>query len=238
MSSYLSNDFFQSAQEITGKALDRLRQDYFIEAQMRGIDDASIGGQRINTSGRQNSADHEEQKRKQSLDDVMFLSLLDDMRQRLDELEESMARRYKTLEQKYGEDVIGGMVDTFLSDEEKAGLKTDQQKMEALSKKFLNPDGSIKDEYKDLEEAKYIRDWQEAQKLKPIVQKYEGRNDLTAAEKQEVLEAAEVASLSDNKNKIALSSNDEYKTTVDQKIDESRGDLNSVRTGASVTFGA
>lgn len=222
MSSYLSNDFFQSAQEVTGKALERLRQDYFIEAQMRGIDDASIGGLRINTAGRQNSADHEEQKHKQAADDLMFLTLLDDMRQRLDELEASMARRYKALEQKYGEDVIGGMADTFLNDEERAGLKTDQEKMEALSKKFLNPDGSVKDEYKHLEEAKYVRDWQEAQKLKPIVQKYEGREHLTENEKLEVREAAQTASLADNTNKIALSSNDEYKSTIDQGVNEIR----------------
>lgn len=236
MSSFLSSNFFQSAQEVTGKALERLRQDYFIQAQMRGIDDASIGGLRVNTAGRQNSATEEEQKRKQSLDDVMFLSLLDDMRERLEDLEESIAARYKTLEQKYGEDVIGGMADTFLSDAEKAGLKTDKDKMEALSKKFLNPDGSIKDEYKNLEEAKYVRDWQEAEKLRPVVQKYEGRNDLTNDERQELRSVAQSVELAGQENMHLQSSNAAVKGTVETLMESDRTDNELVKKSAPLPF--
>lgn len=206
-----------------------LRQNYFIEAQMRGDDDKSIGGLNINTSGRQNLSSVAEEKRKRSTDDAVFYALLDDMRQRLDELEARMAKQYKTLQQKYGDNVIDGMVNTYLTDEEKAGLQTEKDKMNALAKKFLNPDGTIKEKYKDLDEAKYVRDWYEAETLRPIVAKYEGRNDLSADEKREVYDAAQNTSLSDNKNMMAQSGNAEFRETIDQKLDQDcEGMANSV----------
>ena len=234
--SELKNTFDQSRKLPSGETLDQLRQNYFIEAQMRGSDEQSIGGLNVNTNGRQNSALIEEKKRNKT-SDAMFYALLNDMRERLADLEASMAQRYGALQQRYGDDVVGGMVDTYLSDEEKAGLETDSDKMHALAKKFLNEDGVIKDKYKNIEEAKYLRDWQEAQQLSPIVQKYEGRNDLTAEEQREVYDTANITSLAGNKNMIALSENEEFKATVDQAIDHDRGELNELKTNATVVFG-
>ncbi len=167
----------------------------------------------------------------------MFMMLLDDMRQRLADLDASLAHRYETLRGKYGDNVIDGMVDTFLSDDEKTGLQTDEDKMAALADKFLNPDGTIKDEYKDLEEAKYVRDWQEAQKLRPIVAKYDGRNDLSAAERHEVIAVAEQTSLAANKNMIALSENAEFKETVDEALDVERSDIGVQKADSTIVFG-
>ena len=103
-----------------------------------------------------------------------------------------LAQRYETLQHRYGDDVVGGM-------------ETEEEKMQALADNFLNEDGTIKDEYKNTEEAKYLKDWQETQKLRPIVQKYEGRNDLTAEEQREAYDTASTTSLADNKNKLAIS---------------------------------
>ncbi len=99
------------------------------------------------------------------------------------------------------------MVDTFLSDEEKATLGNNQDRLEALAGKFLNADGSIKDKYKDLDEAKYIRDWNKAQTLRSVVAKYEGRTDLTHNEQQEIYQTAQSVGLAENKNTLALSKN-------------------------------
>lgn len=218
----LSNTFDTSRKLPIGETLEQLRQNYFIEAQMRGSDDQSIGGLNINTSGRKNSPHVEEKKRNEKAGDAAFLALLDDMRERLADLKASMAARLKTLQGKYGDNVIGGMVDTFLSDEEKAGLKTDEEKMKALAKKFLNEDGTIKDKYKNTEEAKYVRDWQEAQKLKPIIAKYDGRDNLEHHEQQEILDAAKSANLTGQQHMYLLSQNQQVKDTVEQVMDDGR----------------
>ncbi len=175
-------------------------------------------------------------KAEQALNDRLFMALLNDMRSRLHELEQNMDRLRADLNAKYGEDYVGGMVDTFLSNEEKAGLESEEDKMKALSQKFLNPDGTIKDKYKDTPEAQYVRDWQEAQKLRPIVQKYEGRNQLTAEEGREVYKAAENTSLAGNKNMLRLSSNDELKETVDKSLDKSRFEESSFKTSQGFDF--
>lgn len=232
----LRDSFDKARSELSGERLEAVRQNYFIEAMMRESDDSSIGGVNVNTSGRHQFSGAQAESRKNATQDAIFLSLLDDMRERLAELDASMAERFKTLQGKYGEDVIGGMVDTFLTDEEKAGLDTDEQKIEALVDKFLNEDGSIKDEYKNTEEAKYIRDWQEAQKLRPIVQKYEGRNDLTADEQREVYDTAKTTSLAGNKNMITLSENSEFKTTVNASIDSNRTDVSDVKTSFGFNY--
>lgn len=212
----------------SGELIEKLRQNYFIEAIMRGSDDQSIGGLNINTSGRHSSVSSGEKHNGEDNDLAVFLSLLEDMRQHLADLEASMAKRRELLKDKYGENYIDGMVDTFLSDEEKEGLETDEQKKEALAKKFLNPDGTIKDKYKDSEEAKYIRDWKEAQKLRPIVQKYEGRTDLATHEKLEIYDAARSTTLANNKNIATLSSSADFKASIDEVLDSRRAEQEEV----------
>ncbi len=161
-------------------------------------------------------------KAEQEWNDYLMLVVLDEMHQRLKDLDAAMEESRFKLVAKYGDDYVGGMVDTLLTDEEKSALKTEDDKMRALASKMLNPDRTIKAPYKDSEEAKYVRDWQEAQTLRPIIQKYEGRNQLTAEEEQEVYRAAQTSSLAASKNMIALSTNEEFKSTVDKSLDNER----------------
>ncbi|MES2662106.1 MAG: hypothetical protein V4629_02265 [Pseudomonadota bacterium] len=179
-----------------------------------------------------------EKKRKAEQTDsqLIAMSLLNDMRERLEALEANMAQSFEKLREKYGDDVIGGMSDTYLTEEERAGLKTDDEKLKALSDKFLNKNGEIKGEYAHLSEAQYVRDWTEAQKIKPIVEKYNGRDYLTIEEGVEVTDAATDAGLADNKNKITISINNEYQATIDKTLDENRHTQEKTYSTAQFNF--
>lgn len=155
---------------------------------------------------------------------IFFTLLMNDLQEQLDEIDKRIAQHLESLRGRYGSDVIGGIADTYLSDAERGGLETDEQKMAALAKKFLDKDGRIKEEYKDLEEAQYVRDWNEARKLRPIVEKYKGRDHLTPDEQREVHDVAQATSLAENANVVALSNNAEFKTTVDKVLDAGRTD--------------
>lgn len=164
----------------------------------------------------------QQRKNKQGSDHLIFMALLDDMRRHLAELEASMAERYEVLQQIYGDNVIDGMVDTFLTDAEKAGLETDEDKMRALADKFLNPDGTIKDEYKHLEEAKYVRDWQEAQKLRAVVAKYDDTSEPSTEDLREVHDVARSAGIAAQDNMYLQIGNVKVRDTVEQAMDEDR----------------
>ena len=178
----------------------------------------------------------EEKQKAERHDRFIFMALLDQIRDRVIELEERMAKRYETLRGKYGDNVIGSIASAFLSDEKLSELTTNDQRLRALADQFLDKSGNIKDKYKHLEEAKYVRDWYELQKLKPIVAKYDGRDDLTAKEKREVLKVAEATSLTENKNKLALSGNDAYQTTIDAKLDKNTLTQQALETNADFEF--
>lgn len=103
----------------------------------------------------------QEEESKRRYQDQILLMQLD---QRIRALEASMARTAETLKEKYGEDFIGGMAAQHLSEEELKTARTDEERLQALSEKFLNPDGTIKEEYKGTPEAEYLRDWAERKK--------------------------------------------------------------------------
>ena len=170
-------------------------------------------------------------------DFLFIISLLDDIRERLEELEASMARRYETLRSTYGDDVFGGMVATFLPEEVARGLRTDKQRLEALSGLFLDENGNIRDTYKGLEEAQYVRDWNEAQTLKPIVAKYEGRDDLTTEERFAIRQVAATLPNTDRENTYLQSGNHQFKDTVEQTMDTGRAGQELVKTNALLPFG-
>lgn len=220
----------------SGETLEILRQNYFIEATMRGSDDTSIGGVNINPSGRADAAAASQERNKKAAADALFLDLLQDIRQRYEELGQRMAEMQQRLETKYGKDFIGGMAATFLDEKTLSGLKTDEEKMRALSKLFLDENGDIKDEYKHLEEAQYLRDWTEAQKLKPVVAKYEGRNSLEPVEQREVYETGKSLPNVDAENMRQLSSNDAVKVTVEKAIDSNRASYEGQTDSAAFSF--
>lgn len=111
--------------------------------------------------------DQEKQEKKERDDDefetILFVT---ELQRQIAELEERMARNFEILRGTCGDDVIGGMAATWLSREEAASLTTDDERLQALSKKFLNEDDTIKPPYVDLVEAHYVRDWSVVDKLK------------------------------------------------------------------------
>lgn len=105
-------------------------------------------------------------QQKRDDDFLDFIIEVTESQRRMAELEERMARNYALLQTRYGEDVIGGIAATWLTREEAAGLQSDEERLQALSKKFLNDDDSIKPPYVDLVEAQYVSDWSVLEKLK------------------------------------------------------------------------
>lgn len=167
-------------------------------------------------------AQEEKKKAEKAFDQWLFDQMMEDMQRRLAELDELLAQRHKELQGKYGQDVIGGMAETYLTEEELRGLKTDKERMRALADKFLDKDGQIKDKYKHLEEAKYVRDWVEAEELRPEVEEYNRRKHLTASEREKEYEASQLATTAENKNKIVTSTNNEYQEIADSALDSNR----------------
>lgn len=98
-------------------------------------------------------------------DDFDYLLRVTETQRQIALLEERMAQNYEILRATYGDDVIGGMASTWLSREEAAKLTTDEERMQALSEKFLNDDDSIKPPYAELVEARYVQDWSVLGKL-------------------------------------------------------------------------
>lgn len=112
--------------------------------------------------------DHQQEKTRNDENLDFLIVVLDAINRRMDELRERMARNYEILRQKYGDDVIGGMAATFLSEEELEGVSTDEEKMRALSAKMLDEDGEIKGRYEGLRESDYVHDWNQMDTLSPL----------------------------------------------------------------------
>jgi len=191
---------------------------------------------RILRTSRSASASQLEKERK-AKDTQTFISLLDSMRKQLADLREQMENLYEDLEAKYGQDnVIDGMAETYLSEDVLSGLKTDEDKLKALAGEFLNPDGSIKDQYKHLAEAQYIQAWHEAQLLEATLDKYENKTDLSLVDKQAIHDVAQNASLSANKGFLISDAKDIIKTEVDAQLDSSRENAGDTQTPQVIDF--
>lgn len=76
----------------------------------------------------ENTPDKKEERRRR--DQEMIINILDQMRERLAVLEQLMAERYIVLQERYGEDAMGGMAAEFLGDRA-AALRTEHERMEA-----------------------------------------------------------------------------------------------------------
>ncbi len=182
------------------------------------------------------SSSDKDRKRKQEAGDIAFVRLLDDIRQRLEELETRMAQRLDLLKAKYGEDVADAMADTFLADAEKTGLDSDKDKLEALARKFLTPEGTIRDEYVHLEEAQYIRDWSEAQMLRPVIAKFSGLDTLEAEGLAEVYGVAQSVGLAGQDNALLRAENQSIKGAVEDVLEEHRINQELIKIDSSLNF--
>lgn len=119
-----------------------------------------------NTHRRQET-EREDRRREKARDEErqdFMVIVVDAVTRRMNELRERMAANYEILREKYGDDVIGGMAATYLTEEELEGLETDDDKLRALSAKFLNEDGEVIPQYEGLTESKYVRDWTELER--------------------------------------------------------------------------
>lgn len=168
-------------------------------------------------------AQEEKQKRDQrATDDLFFYVLMDQMRNRLADLERGMAEHFAELRKKYGENVADGMAQTFLSEEEYARLRTDEEKLQALADKMLDENGNIKEQYAHLREAEYLKQWREAQQLKLVINKYENATALDSTAKQEITGVAVSVGLAGQDNMYVQSQNIQVKDTVEQVMNETR----------------
>lgn len=179
-------------------------------------------------------AEHEKESKQRSAQ-VMFMLLLDQIRERVAELQESMAQRYETLKAKYGERVVDAMIEAFLPDVD-ARAMSEQQKRQALAAKFLDETGKVKAEYAHLEEARYVRDWQEMQKLKPILAHYEGRSDITAAEQRALIDVGQALSNADNESLLIALNNAQALSTLEAAMNGERADHEEAATNAPLPF--
>ena len=75
----MRNHFDAARQRPPEQDLEELRQNYFIQATMQGSDDPSIGGLRVNVSGRKNefAAGNGKAKKSTLADELMFLDMLE-----------------------------------------------------------------------------------------------------------------------------------------------------------------
>ena len=232
------NAHFDKARDVV--AHEKHRQDAFelrqdeIRIETGQVNPENVGRiTRVSRTAKQS----QQAKAKQSSDNIMFIALLDQMRRQLEQLEQQMAAQYKRLQAKYGDDAIDGMAKAFLFDGVYDSLKTDEDKLKALADKFLNSDGTIKDKYKDLEEAKYVRDWQITQKLKPLVEKYNNHTSFTAEEKLEILATAEEAGIVENTSAILQSTSQALKETLSTHLDNDRAVEEVFISKSGLTFG-
>ncbi len=169
---------------------------------------------------------------------MLYVTLLQDMQDRLNDLNASLAKREQALKDKYGEDYINAMAQSYLSEEEQKGLTSNQERLKALAGKFLNPDGTIKDKYKHLEEAKYVQEWQEAEQLRSVINKYENKQTLTPEDRQELTETAQSLGLAGQDNFALQVDNQSVEATVASLVDEVESNNKQQTNSVAFNFGA
>lgn len=176
-----------------------------------------------------------ERQSKQHNDQVVFMILLDQIRERVDELQDRMADRYDMLRGKYGEHVIDGMVAAYLPTADITGMG-EEEKLRALADKFLDEEGNVKAEYAHLDEAQYVRDWNEMRKHQTLLEKYDNIQTLTPEQRQELVNVAQSLPNVDKENLALAAKSAAAKETVDQTIDAEKAAQETIKTESSVIF--
>ena len=113
-----------------------------------------------------------DQKRKseKAMDDLLFDAMLADMQARLDELEAELNTVREQMRLKYGDQFVQEISATFLSDDERAPLKKEDDLLRALADKMLDETGHIKAQYQNFEEADFIQKWQEVEQQRQLIE--------------------------------------------------------------------
>lgn len=182
----------------------------------------------------ENSPQKKEQRRRKDQDYIV--KVLNQMQERLAVLEQQMAERYIVLQAKYGEDAVGGMAAEFLGDQA-AELRTEQERMEALAEHFLDVDGHIKPEFAGSDEALFIRDWYEANEIRPVLMKFDGRVEFTADEISEITSMADRTNVSAVDAVVRNTELPEIRTYADSERVSAHELAGSVKNGGTLDFG-
>lgn len=91
MASDLTKTFDISRQTPSGESLEELRQHYFIHANMRGLEDTTVGGLQVNRGGRSDAATIALKKQQQATSDLL---LLDALSRQLADITNNMMAKY------------------------------------------------------------------------------------------------------------------------------------------------
>ncbi len=118
--------------------------------------------------------EQQQQAEKARQSEAQWMILLGQLQDDIAELDKAIDDSLNGLKAIYGDDVIGGLADVFLSPEEREGLETEEEVMQALIDKYLNEDGRLKPEYADLDPKvlELLQLWRNRQIAQAIEQKY------------------------------------------------------------------
>lgn len=193
----------------------------------------SAGGLNLTSSTRDRADAQQrriEEKRERDNQDAYHRLLLD----RIEYLDLQMEREAIDLREKYGPDFIDGMAAAILTEDENALAKTDDEKRAAMAGRMLNPDGSLKPEWANTPEGRYIQAWAESAKRKAEFAEYPSASRERQREIEQGLEGAEYshASLADTTERLRGIREANLAHTMDQ------GDQTIVRSDKPPVFGS
>lgn len=191
-----------------------------LHGQLSGSDTGSmkLSATAFNKSAQRTRDQEEERNSQRKVDTDLWAMLINEEIARLNLELQNLAG---DLRGKYGDDFVNAMAETYLSDKEREGLVTDEDKLKALADKMLDKDGNIKPEYANTPEADYIYKWNKRQNLNKATAQINAGLTLSADVKGPVTEvigeAGEKALNNEN-----LKQNEEAVSIVENTVAESQ----------------
>lgn len=174
----------------------------------------------------------DEERRREKERGNTWLDLLNHIQAQIDALEQPF-------KDEFGDDYVDAMAQRFLSEEEYNSVETDEERAQLMFDKYLNPDGTIKDEFKGTEAGEWVKRFHEAQpqiaKGRELAQKLtsahaeNGGNvpDEVVAEVQAELEQAGLSA--------AISFDDELNNETSDEVFEQAVDSSATKEVAAVS---
>ncbi|GAK34626.1 hypothetical protein JCM17846_28740 [Iodidimonas nitroreducens] len=92
----------------------------------------------------------ERRREKERASTTAWLDLLNQIQAEIDALE-------RPFRDEFGDDYINAMAQRFLSEEEYNSVETDAERAQLMYDKYLNPDGTVKDEYQGTEAGEWVK---------------------------------------------------------------------------------
>lgn len=108
--------------------------------------------------------EEQQAKERESTQTTVWLAMLDSAQAALSALE----RPYI---EEFGDDYINGMAERFLTAEERATYRTVEERKQYMIDKYLNEDGTIKEEYRGTEVERWVPGLYEIEKAEKTVEK-------------------------------------------------------------------